>query len=208
MTRLSSNHLPVYFTVSGKPSRQTRTIFNYNKANWADYRSYLNDSITLSQATFNSSLEIDLAIEYLTQCIINARDKAVPKLPSNGGHKLPRRVRAEIKLKNRLRKLAIRENDPNKRRELFSRVNYMQKCIKARIQALNDDVWNTKLAKITNPTSDLWRVVKSLNYQPVSIPPLKLPNNTTTSSVREQCETLANSFLENMNLTKHWVKHK
>lgn len=207
ISRLSSNHLPVYFTASGKLNRQTRTIYNYKKANWIAYRSYLNESITLSQTTFNSPPEIDLAIKHLTQSIINARDKAIPKLPSEGGHKLPRRVRSQIKHKNRLRKLALNEYDLNKRRQLFSQVNYMQKCIKAQIQIINDDVWNTKLAKVTNPTSDLWRVVKSLNYQPVSIPPLKLINNTTTSSAHEQCEALANSFLENMNLTKHWVSN-
>lgn len=205
ITSLSSNHLPVFFTIAGKVNRQQQIVFNYRQADWKGYRSYLNDSIKLNHTIFNTSEEIDLAVEHLTQLIMNARDKTVPTISSDGGHKFPRRIRTQIKLKNSLRKLALDELNPHKRRLLFSQVNNMQKCIKSKIRVLNDNVWNNKLAKITNPITDLWRVVKSINHHPISIPPLIKSNNTTTTSILEQCETLSNTFLDNMNLTMHWI---
>ena len=150
-------------------------------------------------------MAIDSAVEHLTQSMTAARDKIVPKLLIKGDLQLPRRIRSQIKIKNHLRRVALEESNPHSLRQLFSMVNHMQKCIKSKIQTLHDNVWNNKLSKVTSPNSDLWRIVKSVNHRPTTIPPLTMPNNATTSSELEQCEVLANAFLDNMYLTKHWV---
>ncbi|KAG7305429.1 hypothetical protein JYU34_009500 [Plutella xylostella] len=68
-----------------------------------------------------------------------------------------------------------------------------------------DSIWNEKLSKVDNPSSDLWRIAKSVRSDtPTSIPPLSRPDGTFTQSRQDQCEELATAFHNNMCLTTAW----
>lgn len=206
LEKLSSNHLPVLFSVDGSFTRKKIIQYRYSEANWLGYKSYLNRQINLTAATYKSPADIDSAILGITELINGARDRFVPHGSiKTGPAKLPKFIKAMISDKNRLRTRALSEDDPFIRRILFSQVNYLQRTIKSTLKSYNDNLWNAKLESVDNPTADLWRVVKSLGNRSVTIPPLKDNNGCLTTNAQEQCEVLANAFSQNMLLTNNWV---
>lgn len=205
LTSLSSNHLPVFFNIDGTYSRKSFITYNYNKADWVKYRKYLDQNITLDVPPFKLTSEIDINIEHLSNTLIKARDYSVPMIPIDSKIKLPRRIKKIIKIKNACRRASIKEQDKFVKRSLLSKFNSLQYIIDIEIQEFNDSLWDNKLAKVDNPSADLWRLVKSLNPKPNTIPPLKVSDSIFTSSTQEQCDVLAEAFLENMNLTKNWI---
>lgn len=204
---LSSNHLPVHFCLYGSLPRKSHTSYRYGEANWKEFRSYLDTNITLSSQTFKSPSEIDEAIQLLTNVLTVAREKTVPKGTTN--YKtitLPHTIRKQIKIKNRLRRLEQSEPNPINRRHFRSKINSIQENVNMSIKIHNDRIWNSKLAKVDHPSSDLWRLAKSLRSKVTSIPPLKRDTNSDslTKTTDEQCEVLAKAFHNNMCLTKDW----
>lgn len=205
ITALSSNHLPIFFTVGGPSIRKVTKQFNYSSADWASYRAHLDSNITLNAQILNSPSEIDKAAEYLTHTILNARDTAVPtSTRRDSTPKIPRNLKKWIREKNRLRRHEQRQIDLDLKRVIRTEVNTLNRLIKQSFKQHNDKIWNEKLAKVDNPKSDLWRLCKQLRLKPTIIPPLKMKNGNLTSSTSEQCETLADAFYDNMCLTNNW----
>lgn len=202
---LSSNHFPIYFKLDSPILRTQPKQYCYAKANWKSYRAYLEENIVLTSQVYNTTKEIDIAISQLTECISAARDKSVPLTSINNKVlTLPKYIKNIIKNKNRLRRQEQRSIDINIKRTLRSEINYLQKLIQSHILSHNNNVWNSKLEKIDNPTSDLWRLAKQLRVRATVIPPLIKVDGTYTTNIEEQCETLANAFHDNMNLTRNW----
>ncbi|CAH2092397.1 unnamed protein product [Euphydryas editha] len=203
-TSLSSNHLPVFFMINSNYTRKSHLTFNYTKADWNKYKSYIDQNITLGISPFKSISEIDYNIEHLSKTLINAREFSIPVTKVHSKISLPRHIRKLIKFKNACRRASLKAENNGIRRYLLSKFNDLQYIIDKKIKEFNDGLWDKKLASVDNPSSDLWRFVKSINPRPNVIPPLKISNSHTTSTTQEQCEVLADVFLENMNLTKSW----
>lgn len=206
---LSSNHYPIFFTIGGFPSRKVKTqFFKFHCANWNKYRSHLNKNITLSSKTFNTNEEIDKAIGHLQQTIIDARDSSIPSTTagfSDTPTKLPRYIKKIIRYKNYLRRIEQKLPSGYLRRLNRSNINTLQALINSNIRNHLDNVWNAKLAKVDNPSQDIWRVTKSLKPRSANIPPLKLSDGSLTTTEVEQCNALAEAFYKNMSLTSNWV---
>lgn len=203
---LSSNHLPVVFTLEGTPLRETMKLFNYPKADWTSFRSFLNEKIFLSAKVYDSITDLDDAVSDITNIISEARDRFVPKVKiSDSPTPLPRFIKKLIRNKNRLRKHDQRETNPNVRRSLRTAMNNLQEQIKIAIQAHNDKTWNKKLSKVDNPSSDIWKLVRSLNRKSCVIPPLKNIDGSLTKDIHDQSNVLAETFHNNMLLTSSWV---
>lgn len=201
---LTSNHLPVFFTITIKVDRIIQQRHNYCKADWALYRSILNNNIHLSSQILKDTSEIDIAIDTLSENIILARDSAVPLITlSNTPKPLPRKIKRLIKFKNKLRRYDQLENDPIARKSIRTQVNYLNKNIKTGIKEHNDKIWNDKLRRVDNPSSDLWRLAKSMKLKSTtsSVQPLQRIDGTTAIAPVDQCETLADAFQKNMELT-------
>ncbi|KAJ2952282.1 hypothetical protein O0L34_g4563 [Tuta absoluta] len=201
---LSSNHLPAIFSIGGAFQRKSHIKYNYAKADWVKYRAYLDQNILLTSSSFKTIEDIDLGIKLLSDIILEARNLHVPADSGMTPIKLPRRVKNAIKFKNNLRRAALAETDHNRKRLMSKEINNLCSSISAAVKTFNDDNWNRRLAKVDNPSNDLWRVVSSLNYQPHTVPPLKTPSDNITTSIPEQCEALASAFSENMDLTIQW----
>lgn len=205
---LSSNHLPVYLQIKSAFKRKVVKRFNYTKANWAGYRSYLNNHISLTTQTFRNTNEINIIIDNLTTNILSARDAHVPLVTIKENiNSLPRKVKRLITFKNRLRRHYQLEANSQIRKNLRTQINFLDKNIDKAIRDHNDRMWKNKLLKVVNPGSDLWRLVKSVKatHNSVNIPPLKRRDGTVTTDPREKCEELASAFHENMCLTGNWV---
>lgn len=206
---LSSNHLPVFFRVDIPFERKKITRFNYSKANWAGYRSFLNESIALSSHVFQSREAIDDSINNLTHNIIQARDVFVPLVNVKYSVlPLPRKIKRLIKFRNKLRRYDQNESNTETRRTLHTQMNFLNKNIKLGINQHNDKLWNNKLHRVDNPGTDLWRLAKHIRSSTTSsgssIPPLKTSEGLVVSTPKDQCEELATGFHKNMCLTVDW----
>lgn len=75
-----SDHLPVTFSISHEAViRPNSSVFNYHKAYWDRYQhhieSYLNQDFVLE-----SKADIDSALEFLTNAILDSRNVSIPKV--------------------------------------------------------------------------------------------------------------------------------
>lgn len=203
---LSSNHFPILFTVNGQYSRKPNTKqYRYCDADWDKYRSFLDQKISLDSKVFKSEPEIDCAVNYLHQCLTDARDTFIPsKVHENTCLKLPNYIAKMIKYKNYLRRKEQKALLAEKRR-LRATINKLQYLINLSITKHQDKIWNSKLSRVDNPTNDIWRLAKSLKPRSDSIPPLKTPEGTFTTNIPQQCEALADAFEMNINLTRDWI---
>lgn len=201
---LSSNHLPFTFSIPGTLNKSNIITYRYGDTNWNGFRSYLDDNLSLTSKILESTAEIDEAVDLFTTVLLDAKEKFVPKGTSSQikPTKLPRDIRKLITTKNRLRRLSQKETCIFVRQELRSKINLIQKRVNSMITAHNDKIWQSRLAKVDNPTADLWRLAKKLRCKPVIIPPLKRHDGTLTQSTIEQCTTLADAFKSNMTLTQ------
>lgn len=204
---LCSNHLPLHFTIGGKVQRKTiPQSYRYKDANWKGYRTEIDDKLHISSQTLNSPTEIENAVNHITNVIIESRNHNVPIESSVANPtKLPRRIKKLIKLKNRLRRIDQQLTDKEQKRNIRYQINNLQSKINMSLQKHNDESWDRKLAKVDNPSADIWRVVQSIKPKNHAIPPLKLTNGALTQSISEQCEVLADAFFNNMTLTIDWV---
>lgn len=204
ITALSSNHLPIFFTIDGTYERKSFQTYNYKKADWPKFRKFLDQNITLDIPPFKSKSEIDSKVEFLSNTLAAARDYSIPVIKVDSKIKLPRHIRKLIKIKNACRRVSLKEKDKSVKRYYLTKFNALKSKINQEIQKFNDKLWDKKLTNVDNPSSDVWRLVKSLNPKVSTIPPLKITDDSFTSSTQDQCEVLAEAFLDNMNLTKHW----
>jgi hypothetical protein len=203
---LSSNHLPLFFDLQCSVKRNAMPmVFKFSSANWQGYRSSLNSGITLNSQVFKNESQIDAAVDHLNDCIIKARNLNIPlATPQTLNSKLPRYIKKIIRQRNKLRRLDQKLHGGNAKREIRTQINKLQQAIQVATQKHVDKIWNNKLAKVDNPSNDIWRVIKSLKPTCNNIPPLKQDDGNVTSNTSEQCEALATCFKGNMRLTVDW----
>lgn len=199
---LSSNHLPITFSLSGSLTYKNHSFFRYNQADWNGFRSYLDEHIFLTSKFLSSTSEIDDAIQSFLDLLIDARQKFVPtgncSSPTNS---LPSYIKNTIKIKNRFRRWSQKESNPQFKGHLRTTFNHLQWIVNTQIREHNNNMWEEKLSKVDNPTSDLWRLAKSLRCKATVIPPLKLSDDALAVNTEDQCEALADAFQANMRLT-------
>ncbi|VVC95556.1 unnamed protein product [Leptidea sinapis] len=202
---LSSNHYPLIFSIDGTVSRLPTTVsYRFKDANWSHYRSKMDEIICLDSTTFNTTSEIDLAVDVLHTTLLAAKEYAVPTaMTSLQPPKLPRCIFNMIKYKIYLRRMDYKLPSGNDK-YIRSIINRLCHLIKYNVRIHLDNTWNHELAKVDNPSADLWRITKSLKPKSTVIPALMRPDGTFTNSPSEQCDTLATAFQSNMNLTKDW----
>lgn len=203
---LSSNHLPVIFTLYGSLKRDSKIQFNYSEADWSNFRSFLNENTVLSASVYSSIPELDAAIgEFLTN-ISTARNMFIPKINAGPQTKpLPRFIKKLIKQKNNLRRQEQHESSPVSRKILRTSINQLQDRINVAIKCNQDNIWNKRLNLVDNPSSDIWKLVRSLSQKSSTIPPLNKPDGSITVDTQEQCNELAEAFHQNMLLTNKWA---
>lgn len=205
--KLSSNHLPVTFSVNGAVPRLDPTkIFKYHQANWKGYRHSLDTKLTITSSTYSSTSQIDAAVEHLHTAIIEARNTNVPTaLQIPLFIKLPYRIKSLIRYKNYIRRIEAQCNNLALKKRLRYIINLTQFLIHICVRHHNDKIWVSKLKKVDNPSADIFKVTKQLKSKTESIPNLKTDNGLFTNCDLEKCNLLAKTFYNNMCLTRDWV---
>ncbi|VVD02854.1 unnamed protein product, partial [Leptidea sinapis] len=186
---LSSNHFPVFMNFETKLIRNPIQKFNYAKADWKNYRSFLNSATLLNSKIYDCPQEIDIAITNFQHLLLEARDRCVPLsiLKPWNCCSLPRHIMRKIKIKNRLRKYAANETNPLVKKVLFHKIKELKIVINNAVKLNNDK-----------------RLVKSLRPTSFEIPTLKLDDGSLITNQQSQCDVLANAFLNNLLLTNDW----
>lgn len=192
LDELSSDHLPVSFSIGGTTSRSPRKQRNYKDADWEGFKNEINERIYLSTSTLRSKEEIDEAASTLTEIIQYAQDKYIPlKEVHTYTVKLPEYVLSLIKEKNRLRRIYHHTRD-----DYFKTAyNVLQREIKQEITSLRRELWTKKVTSLTPKDNSLWKMAKALRHEDHTIPPLvKLDGSGLALSLEEKANALADGF--------------
>lgn len=190
---LSSDHLPVCFKLDFSTVFKSapRTQRCYARANWTLYKNYINDSINLPAASrLDAKCEIDDAIEQFTGLIRNAESLAIPLVKrSEVQPTIDSATKDLMSLRNSKRRQWQRNGFPILKKE----INLLNRYIKFRIKALNNERWNSKLSQLKEHSNQLWKVTKIVNNPIRKIPPLKSTSKILTTD-RDKADEIGSAF--------------
>jgi hypothetical protein len=199
---LKSDHLPIYFEVGGEYDKESKIQFDYSKAKWHLFKRHINRCIDLTPRTFQTEVEIETAAVELTETILTARRRYIPKIKKN-----PIRVdlndeaRELINTRNQLRK------DWNKARRtnhfIKREINTLQGKIKKIVSELEAEHWDNKLKDCRiytdDPRNSLWALSRAIKTGPSVIKPLRqnASSRNFVYSDLEKADALADAFVNN-----------
>lgn len=172
---LSSDHLPVCFTIDDSVPRNnaTRTSRCYARSNWQLFKRLVNEKIDLTSTALpnlNSPMAIDTAIQLLTSTLTEAESSAVPMVTTRTykGTKIPDSTRQIIQLRNTRRRQWIRSRDPL----LSAIVESLNKRIREECSAARNQHFSNTIRNLENGAKDVWRISKALRNDVKYSPPL------------------------------------
>lgn len=111
--QLDLDHLPILVKIKNSQiSCNNTTFLNYKKANWEQFRNYMNDNLTINNV-LDTTNKIDDSVNQITQTINNAINFAIPKVK-------PKLIAARISLPPEIKALII---ERNKIRKTYQQTN-------------------------------------------------------------------------------------
>lgn len=143
---LCSDHSPIELIIgscivnSNKEEISSKTIYNFEKANWDSFKEIITDTIVSIDDGYINSLNRDQLNELIIDSIKRAMEKSIPKVKRNLNKNklnLPVEIVKTIKLRNKWQKKFRR----NKIAELKEIVNSLNKIIKSEIRAFKESKW-------------------------------------------------------------------
>ncbi|CAG5092705.1 Similar to X-element\ORF2: Probable RNA-directed DNA polymerase from transposon X-element (Drosophila melanogaster) [Cotesia congregata] len=145
---LDSDHLPLILTLNQTNTIKldTKTVLNYKKANWQQFREIINDSIIIN-SNINSKEKIDKCIKNLTNTINDAISIAIPEIEITAKIKpLPDHIILLIKNRNKLRRQYQRTGN----KLIKIQKETLAQNIKQLITEHRNDQWDKKLQNLKN----------------------------------------------------------
>lgn len=195
VNELSSDHLPVLFTVDTNPSEiaTDNTKYCYARANWRRFQRVINERIDLNNPNLdiNDVASIDSAIDFFKNSILHAETCSVPKLPSRPYEvpDIPENTRQLIRLRNRRRRQWIRSKDPFYKvivEALNNRIR--EECAQSRFRKFGEVIANM------HPGEDkMWKISRALRKNCKYTPPLRSDGQLVASPQRK-ADLLAENF--------------
>jgi hypothetical protein len=208
LSELSSDHLPVFFTVQGGPSisNNVRNVFNYKSADWIEFRKYLNVNTAALPQDLSSPNLIDDSVSKLTSLVHEACDKFIPKvIPKTHNLVLTPEIHDLIRVRNKVRKKWQKSRNPSDLSSLKS-LNFR---IRFSIKILRNKNWTNLLGglKLTG-SKKFWKVTKLIKNKHNKIPSL-IQNGQTYASNSQKANILSEQFNKSHHLTSQFSsKHK
>jgi hypothetical protein len=199
LSLLSSDHIPITFTIGGPVTLNVKISLNYSKANWSKYKEHINNHISIAE-NINSPSQIDLEIDHLTRTINNASTSSIPVIKTNHIQKncLPQHILDIIKIKNRL----MNKWRKNRLPQLKSVINVLINEIKTKIRQHKNESWESKLSSLTTKDNSLWQMSRALKKKTNTVPHLlNCTSNVLTYDKIEKANLIAETFAKAHNLT-------
>jgi hypothetical protein len=203
---LSSDHLPLSFKIGIDPHVNNPSLrFNFRKANWKKFVRLVEVSCShLMDTDLNCSNAIDHSVNLLSSAISESLLCSVPKYKPIIAHRYRFSVVVNnlIKHRNYFRNHYKRSLDP----AFKSCVNQLNRLIKKQIAKEKSLAFVDKLKSLTFSDNSLFTFSKSLKRKRVSVPPLKLKNDTFFSD-QDKAEVFAETFSNSFSQS-HPSKHE
>lgn len=194
---LSSDHLPIMFSINGHPAHTSTDSYNFSRANWIAYKAYINKNIDISN-TLESSSDIDNAIDSVNKVITEAARSHIPiikhksSLPS-----IPLDIKNKIVIKNRLRKIWCKTGITIFKKQVNSLTDEIRKDLKE----YSNSIWNSKIRDLSTSNNSLWKLSKSLKSRASHFPSFLTSGASRLYNDKEKSEILADHFSNAHNLT-------
>lgn len=200
---LGSDHFPILTTLNVRHSSNSsnRIHYNFNKANWPDYRTYIEQNLDNIVVTDN----VDATLSSIVELITASADKTIPKSsPFCGKSQVPywnKECDLAVKKKNRWRRKA----DKTKLLSDFIEYKKQKAICQRKIRTRQREYWHDYCSSL-NSNSDLgkvWRMLKRMKgvgREP--IPSLK-GLNSVYSSDSDKANALANQFANVSSSSNH-----
>ncbi|CAD6232618.1 GSCOCG00006977001-RA-CDS, partial [Cotesia congregata] len=198
---LDSDHLPLILTLNQTNTIKldTKTVLNYKKANWQQFREIINDSIIIN-SNINSKEKIDKCIKNLTNTINDAISIAIPEIEITAKIKpLPDHIILLIKNRNKLRRQYQRTGN----KLIKIQKETLAQNIKQLITEHRNDQWDKKLQNLKVSDNSIWQTAKALTKKTINkIPTLHGPQGLAFTD-KEKANVLAEYFEQVHHLTEH-----
>lgn len=194
LTELSSDHLPVHIELKSvlRIEGQARTILNYRDADWAKFRTIINQR-TQVRREFGSTEEIDTQVDNLSKIIKDAAEEAIPERHfTRRGY--PQEVDELIRERNRIRRRWQRRgHDPDDAEELRE----LNSLVRTSIWSHYEAEWHSRIRKAEEDRGNVWKFLRTRKLrregQRERIPTLSL-QNTEYTTAHEKAELFADRF--------------
>ena len=185
---LGSDHRSVIFDLHLKAQLEAKKVqenFVYKEANWIKFRQILNDKIESIQFDLETSIDIDIKAEMISEIILKAAKESIPIKKQKSYHSppLPFWILNMITLKNNLRREYLSTRDPDTK----NLVNRLEKEIKHNIKNVEKENVNKISNKIKNlkpNSSEFYKEYNNLAQKAGDkedkLPPLRKDQNSST----------------------------
>jgi hypothetical protein len=197
---LSSDHLPLLFSIYGSISQQVSVDLNLKKVNWSKFIKLVeSNSHSLMSSQLLSKEDIDDVLSSISSVISLALEKSAPKkklfqLRYNYSHD----VDVLVKNRNHFRNLYKRSNNP----AFKSSVNLLNRMIRHQISLEKMTAFRDKLQNLSFSDNSLFRFAKSQKRKNHSIPPI-VESLGISYSDKEKADAFARSFQSTFNAVQN-----
>ena len=191
---LSSDHTPVILTVLfshilDMPSNPTL----HNKhTQWDYFREYFENQLK-SNLRLKNGIEIDNAIENLTNAIQKAAWESTPAIKISNSVSYPKFILNMVAKKRLLRRAWQNSRHPEDKRAL----NAASRKLNRMIKIFKNNEMKTKLQNLSNKAEtnySLWKITKKLTRPINHQPPIRMSNNKWARTSKEKVEAFAGYF--------------
>lgn len=202
LIELGSDHIPVFCSIELNVTlKNPNLVPNYGKADWIRYQVHINNNLDLL-SPLEDRHSIDKCIEDLTNCILNAKQLAVPmQLKHTNSLQISDNTKTLISLRNQVRRHWQRYRTP----ALKTHLNRLNVRIKNKIQAEKNSHWSNTLSKFQTGSKQLWKITKSLRGKTSCGPSVIISNNRTLLNTSEKVNAIADSFERSHTLTSDFT---
>lgn len=193
---LSSDHLPLFFTIQDGSSHQHLLPLDLSKVNWRKFVKLVEANChPLINAHLSSHEEVDNLVSSISSLISSALESSTPKKkPFLARYKYSPAVDVLIRNRNHFRNLFKRTYDP----AFKSSINILNRMIRQQIRQEKEIAFKDKLSSLSFQDNSLFRLAKSLKTKNSYIPPL-IDSTGTSCSDKDKANAFARSFQTTFN---------
>jgi len=191
LNELSSDHLPLFFSISGSIARYDSNSLNLLKVNWPKFTRFVEaDCHSLLTADLSSHVSIDCLVDSISTSISSALNRSAPKKKDFLlRYKYSHAVNLLIKNRNHFRNLYKRSRDPS----LKSSVNLLNRMIRLQVFEEKKVAFKDKLNNLSFRDNSLYNFARHLKRKNFSVPPLSDSIGTHYSD-KDKADSFARSF--------------
>ena len=199
LNELSSDHLPLLFSVFGPSLRNDVDSVNLSKVDWPKFIRLVNaDCHTLLSADVSSQNSIDCLVDSITSSILNALSSSAPKKKVFLlRYKFSPAVSLLIKNRNHFRNLYKRSRDPS----FKSSMNLLNRMIRQQVFEEKKSAFKNKLESLSFRDNSLYNFARHLKRKNSSFPPLSDAVGTHYSD-KDKADSFARSFQSSFSLVQ------